>query len=272
MLRAYVNYAMDDWDNLLPAVEFAINNAPQSSTGFSPFQLEYGRDPMTPPKLLHPSPNPAADDLAKKWQNSLALAADRLSEAKTYQAKYANKKRRDISFSVGQEVLLRSRNYTDDFSRNRPREKLKHIYHGPYKVIAQVGTHAYRLQLPRSMSRVHPVVHVSELKEYHPPLQDSVPAQLHDRPPPDIIDGQPEFEVEDILDSRTFRRQHQYLVKWKGYPDYDATWEPAYCLTNCDEIMKKYHSRDLSSTPAPKTPPPTQRRTTRASSSGRGRV
>jgi hypothetical protein len=243
MLRAYVNYAMDDWDHHLPAVEFAINNSPQSSTGFTPFQLEYGRDPLTPPRLFHPSPNPAADSVAQRWQNSLALAADRLSEAKIYQAKYANTKRRDISLTVGQSVLLRSRNYTDDFSRNRPREKLKHKYHGPYKVLARIGTHAYKLQLPPAMSRVHPVVHVSELKPYHPPLPNSVDAQVHNRPPPDIVEGVPEFEVEDILDSRVYRRQKQYLVKWRGYPEYDATWEPASCLTNCMEILDAFHSR-----------------------------
>jgi hypothetical protein len=234
---------MDDWDTHLPAVEFAINNSPQSSTGFTPFYLDCGRDPLTPTKVWHPSPNPAADDTLQRWQNALALAADRLSDAKIYQAQYANQKRRDVSFSVGQLVLLRSRNYTDDFSRNRPREKLKHIYHGPYKVVALVGAHAYRLQLPPSMSRVHPVIHVSELKEYHSPLQHSVPAQLHDRPPPDIIDGVPEFEVEEILDSRIYRRQQQYLVKWKGYPDYDATWEPAASLANCNDVLSAFLER-----------------------------
>src|SRR3954447_12418562 len=48
MLRAYVNYQQDDWDSLLPAAEFACNNAPNASTQMSPFRLCTSRDPLDP--------------------------------------------------------------------------------------------------------------------------------------------------------------------------------------------------------------------------------
>ena len=51
-LRAYVGTELTDWRRYLPAVEFAINSATQASSGFTPFFLNYGEDPMTPVRLL----------------------------------------------------------------------------------------------------------------------------------------------------------------------------------------------------------------------------
>ena len=64
------------------------------------------------------------------------------------------------------------------------------------------------------------------------------------RPP---ADDQGEFEVEDLLDHRTCRRGSasglEYLVKWKGYSVFEATWEPASNLTNCSEVLSAYRQR-----------------------------
>ena len=61
------------------------------------------------------------------------------------------------------------------------------------------------------------------------------------RPP---ADEQGEFEVEDLLDHRTRRRGSafgmEYLVKWKGYSVFEATWEPASNLTNCSRVFSAY--------------------------------
>ena len=43
------------------------------------------------------------------------------------------------------------------------------------------------------------------------------------QPPPELIDGEEEFEVEEIIDDCTFRQKRQYLVKWQGYPASDNT-------------------------------------------------
>ena len=76
-------------------------------------------------------------------------------------------------------------------------------------------------------------------------------------------EGLAEFEVEDILDSRLFRRQRQYLVKWKGYPTHEATWEPAAHLEHSPTVLEAYNAR-ISRT-YPRTSP-------RGTSLGRGRV
>ena len=58
-----------------------------------------------------------------------------------------------------------------------------------------------------------------------------------------MVDDEEEYEVEDILDSRFYRRQFQYLVKWKGYGDGDNTWEPADNCAHAPEIIENFHRR-----------------------------
>ena len=64
------------------------------------------------------------------------------------------------------------------------------------------------------------------------------------RPPPDLIDNEEEYEVEQILDSRTRGRNRriQYLVKWVGYPDSDNQWLNADQVT-ADDAVKEFKKR-----------------------------
>lgn len=65
-------------------------------------------------------------------------------------------------------------------------------------------------------------------------------------PKPDIIDGEEEYEVEKILDSRVYRRQLQYLVQWKGYGPGDNSWQPAKNLEHTPRLIAKYHKENPS--------------------------
>ncbi|GLB45866.1 putative retrotransposable element tf2 155 kda protein type 1-like [Lyophyllum shimeji] len=66
-------------------------------------------------------------------------------------------------------------------------------------------------------------------------------------PPPTLIDDEEWFDVEDILDSRFFRRKLQYKVKWKGYGYEDASWEP---------VENVAHARDWSASSTAGIPTP----------------
>jgi hypothetical protein len=62
-------------------------------------------------------------------------------------------------------------------------------------------------------------------------------------PPPDIIDGVQEFEVEVILDHRKQGRSWKFLILWKGYPRESATWQMRSDLRHCPDILKDYGDR-----------------------------
>lgn len=66
-------------------------------------------------------------------------------------------------------------------------------------------------------------------------------------PPPDLVEGEQEYEVEGVLDSRLFGRGKnrilQYWVKWKGYPHSDNTWEPSELMENSKEYTELFHEQ-----------------------------
>ena len=60
-------------------------------------------------------------------------------------------------------------------------------------------------------------------------------------PEPVLIDGHEEYEVEKILDSRHYRKQLQYLVRWKGYGPKDDSWQPVKNLSGAKELITEFH-------------------------------
>src|SRR6267378_4162722 len=63
-------------------------------------------------------------------------------------------------------------------------------------------------------------------------------------PPPELINGEEEYVVEEIQDSRMFRRRLQYLVKWEGYGTEGNTWEYAEHVNNTPERVAEFHRRN----------------------------
>src|SRR5258707_14770762 len=114
------------------------------------------------------------------------------------------------------------------FRTRRPSKKLSEKNLGPYDMIGKPGTHSVTLRLPCQFHSVHLVFHVSQLEPTQPnpfPLRQQLP------PPLLQIDGESEYEVSEILDSkvdqccRPENRLH-YLVRWTGYEgtDEETSW------------------------------------------------
>jgi len=83
--------------------------------------------------------------------------------------------------------------------------------------------------------KIHPVFHI-ELIELA-----SLNRWLHPQPTPPpsiIVDNQQEYQAKEILNSRLFRHQVQYLVKWEGYHISESTWEPASNLKNSPSLIR----------------------------------
>ena len=180
MLRAYVTYKQDQWDEYLPAAEFAYNNSKKASTGFTPFELDCGQHPNTPITMTQPSHVPAANDFIDHWNAMMKIAKDSLMEAQDRQTKYANQHRRHQEFKEGDQVLLSMRNINNPVDRQRPTKKLTNRFAGPYTITKVISATAYKLDLPATM-KIHPVFHISLLKPYHP--YPTTLKDLHHHPP-----------------------------------------------------------------------------------------
>ncbi len=248
-LRGYCNYQQDDWVELLPLAEFAYNNTISSTTGMTPFFANYGYNPQMdliaapgqpplPPEVLD-----IRDRMTKLDQHLQAES----KYAQSLQAEYADKSRSPPPvFKVGDLVWLNRRN----FHTTRPSNKLDYKRVGKFKVVKKVGSHAYKLELPPTFANRHPTYHVSLLE---PVATNPLPGQVQPPPHPTIVQGEEQFPIEAIVDSRIYRRQPQYLVKWVGYDD--PTWEPPKHVRDAPLLVREFHHR-YPNKPRHELPPP----------------
>src|SRR5215471_17330539 len=95
------------------------------------------------------------------------------------------------------------------------------------------------------MRAVHPVFHVSQLE---PATPNTIPNRIQPPPPPVMVDGEPEFEISKILDSKVDKRRHTckllYLVRWTGYKgtDEETSWILATELGHASELVADFHT------------------------------
>ncbi|KAK6147329.1 hypothetical protein DH2020_018241 [Rehmannia glutinosa] len=206
MLRACVLDFEESWEVYLPLVEFAYNNSHQTTIGMAPYEALYGR----------------------RCRSPIYWDGDR-------QKSYADKRRKDIQFNVGEKVFLKI-SPTKKISRFGKRGKLRPRYIGPFEILARVGDLAYKLALPPQLASVHNVFHVSMLRKY-----------VHD--PSDIINYSGleinrDLSYEEVLIAVLDRKTHTHTlrnkdinlikVQWSRHGQNETTWERE------DEVMTKY--------------------------------
>ncbi|XP_035822455.1 uncharacterized protein, partial [Zea mays] len=140
------------------------------------------------------------------------------------QKSYADVRRRDLEFVVGDQVLLRV-SPTKGVVRFGVSGKLSPRYIGPFTILARVGSLAYRLLLPDSMAGVHPVFHVSMLRKF---LRDP-DHQIEMEPIAVQQDLTLECRPVRILEfsERVLRKRSIKYVKvlWTNQSEREATWE-----------------------------------------------
>jgi hypothetical protein len=239
-IRMYCSYQQDNWNELLPLVEFAYNNAPNASTGITPFFANKGYHPAIE---VYPERDVASvharnyavnlQELHKFLHSEITLAQERYKEQAD---------RHRIPFpplSIGDSVFVISKN----IKTTHPTRKFTEQLLGPYEVIAKPSTHAYTLRLPKSMRSIHPVFHVSQLEPFAP---SSIPGHKQSPHPAIEIDGEDEYEIEEIVESKIDKRRRcklLYKVHWAGYENTDEweEWLPADELHHAQELIEEFH-------------------------------
>lgn len=147
---------------------------------------------------------------------------------------YADQHRGEVpEYKVGQKVWIEAEN----LDLGRPSKKLTERRIRPYPIIEIISPNAVKVKLPGSI-KIHPVINVSRLRLMKEP---SIPGQTESEPPPVEIDGELEYEVEQILDSRIYRGKFQYLIKWKGYTEEHNMWELVENVQNAQATIDDFH-------------------------------
>jgi len=239
-LRTFCNFQQDNWSSLLPLAEFAYNNAPNETTGVSPFFANKGYHPNL---AVFPERD-MASARAREYAIDLGELHENLKEnirhsQLRYQKSADNRRIPPPPFAIGQYAYVKAK----FFQTTRPSKKLSEKNLGPYEIIAQPSSDSFTLRLPESMRKVHPVYHVSMLEPHTP---SSIPNRTAEPPPPVEIEGEIEYEVAEILDTKLDRHRRcklLYLVRWSGYEgtDEETSWLPADELSHATELVSDFH-------------------------------
>jgi hypothetical protein len=230
ILRNYIDPDMTNWDELLAPAEFAFNNARSSSTGYTPFYLNYGRHPRVPGAvaLLHRGDRfqgsvPSVENFVGHMDTLLKRAKDLIYAAQQRQKFYADHKYSVAEFAVGDKVLLSTKNLS---LKDLGARKLLPKYIGPFPILAKIGKVAYKLKLPERF-RAHPVFHVSLLKRWKPAAMEAPPPWEHFIPS-EASEQPADIEVITAHRDRTHGslRHKEYFVRFAQAAGHDAEWVP----------------------------------------------
>jgi Chromo (CHRromatin Organisation MOdifier) domain len=204
------------------------NNTRNSTTGFAPNTLLLGWEPPLTLDQTQTSLNQKAEDYVAKFQKNRLLAILALNKAALAHAPITSK------YTQGQRIWLEGKNLPISHSTI----KLSPKQYGPFTITKLISPVASRLDLPASWN-IHPVFHNTLLTPY---IETNAHSPNFMRPPPDLINGEVEYEVEAIRSHRHFgkNKRLQYLLKWKGYPEADNTWESEDQL-NAPDLLKQYN-------------------------------
>ncbi|KAE8656709.1 hypothetical protein F3Y22_tig00116997pilonHSYRG00207 [Hibiscus syriacus] len=177
-----------------------------------------GQQPLTPKAIAtgYKGPNPTTYQFTNEWQEQHELARACLHKVGKRTKKWADRKRWDVNFEVGDLVLAK----LSGILRNPYHKGLVRRHEGPFKVLNLLKPyHQDEEELDRG-------------KSYRAPVGVKVSY---------------EKEVEAIHAKRAIHRvghrpRHEYLVQWKGLPESEGSWEPSEDLWQFRDKIDQFHS------------------------------
>ncbi|SJL16828.1 uncharacterized protein ARMOST_20357 [Armillaria ostoyae] len=195
-IHIYCSYQQDNWDLLLPIAEFAYNNAPNASTGISPFFANKSYHPNITVHPEHDIASTQARDFVVNLDELHQFLHDEIIQAQSHYKIQADKHwNLAPPFKVGDKVFLNSKHIKTVCLTVKFVEK----FLGPFEIMAQPGSHSFTLKLPSDLCAIHPVFHVSQLESVE---ENTIPNHTQPPLPPVEVDSEEQYEIAQILDSK----------------------------------------------------------------------
>jgi hypothetical protein len=210
-----------DWPKWLPFVLLSYRTKVHSSTGFTPFELMFGRKMNGFDSWKAEEGTNEADMILKRSQEIKALveethpkAIENIKKSKETQMKIQNNRENvtEEEIPIGKSVYMKTEGIHD---------KLHPKYKGPFKVTERTSYGNYKLK-----DKLGEILAESFPRHKLKVVEEEDDDEIH-------------YEVEKIVNHKRHGKGYRYLVKWKGYPESQNTWEP---IENFDDktIITKY--------------------------------
>jgi hypothetical protein len=226
MLQACVLEFPQKWDDCLPLAEFSYNNSYQESIKMAPFEALYGRRCRTPLNWSEPGERWFfRPDMVKEMEEKVQrIIIHNLKEAQARQKSYVDKRCQPLYFHVEDYVYLKV-SPMKGVSRFGVKGKLAPWYIGLFPILEQCGPVAYQLQLSETLSVVHNVFHVSQLKKCLR-VPDRTIEVTDVTLEPDLTYLEHPIRILDQKYRVTRRRVLKfYKIHWNQHTEDEATWE-----------------------------------------------
>jgi len=232
LIRFHVERNQTGWLRALPHVRFAIMNTINKSTGYSPFQLKYGRSPRVLPPLIDAPQKASREHISAREvitcvANDVADARDNLMVAKIAQAYQANQHRQDDpEINVGDLVMLSTLNRRREHKRKGEKRVAKFMqrFDGPFLVTSMhKDASTVTIDIP-TQPNAFLTYHTSQIKPHTANDAEKYPSRTLAEPGPIMVDGVEEYMVNKIISHRRIGRGYQYRVQFSGWGPEHERW------------------------------------------------
>jgi Integrase zinc binding domain/Chromo (CHRromatin Organisation MOdifier) domain len=218
------------WAEWLPLAQYTQNSWPSSTTKKTPYELILGYTPHVH-QPMRATMVPGVATRLQQIKDHRLIAREALQKAQDHMTKETKYR----PFKEGERVWLEGTHLKLPYETM----KLAPRRYGPFHITSKVSDVAYCLRIPEKW-KIHNVFHASLLTPYKETEKHS-PNFLE--PPPDLIDGEEEWEVEEILGDRQYRHKRQYLIQWKGYAPAHDSWVDESEL-NAPDLIEAYKRKN----------------------------